>query len=92
MGKTNSKFAGMFDDKADLPGDDNAIGRNERPTAKVGRPPGKRSDPNFEQCSVFLSKAKVKRTRRILEDQYDGKKDLSTVLDELLESFIARHG
>jgi len=83
----DSKFADIFG-SADID-EPLSSGRGEKP---LGRPrTGKRSDPRYKQLSIFVKDANVKRVNRILEDQFNSKKDLSTLLDEYLEKFIAEH-
>jgi hypothetical protein len=50
---------------------------------RVGRPPGKRSDPDWEQLTLFIRKdTKRAAMRRLMEDQRG--KDLSEIIEQLL--------
>ena len=53
------------------------------PERGKGRPPGKRSDPDFQPTTVLLRKQTKKMAARLLEDA-DAKKDLSDLIEELL--------
>jgi hypothetical protein len=50
-----------------------------------GRPTGKRSNPDYEQTTVFLKKATKKKAIRFLEDSGQ-KPDLSDLLQSLLDA------
>ena len=60
--------------------------RQSRMTGKVGRPPGKRSNPDWEQVTVFVKKnTKRAALRRIIDDQ--SPLDLSEVIEQLLSKW-----
>ena len=50
---------------------------------KMGRPPGKRSDPDFQQTTLILRKETKKKANRKLEDT-EAKMDLSDLVEHLL--------
>jgi hypothetical protein len=94
---SKSKFAGMFDAPPETAEPEaEAHGRAELPTAspsappaRVGRPPGKRSDPAFKQFSVLLRRDTQRQATAILRDKDNGQ-DLSGLVQTLLESWIKR--
>jgi hypothetical protein len=50
---------------------------------RVGRPPGKRSNPDWEQVTVFIRKdTKRAVVRRLMDDE--SRLDLSEVIEQLL--------
>ena len=49
---------------------------------------GKREDPDFRQCGLYLRSATFKRARRRLEDTQPDK-DMSDLVQELLEQWLA---
>lgn len=55
----------------------------------IGRPPGKRSDPDFEKTTVLLRKQTKKRANRKLEDE-DAGQDLSDLIEQLLSKWIGQ--
>jgi hypothetical protein len=57
------------------------------PTRGRGRPPGKRSDPDYQPTTVLLRKQTKKAATRLLEDQDTGQ-DLSELIEELLTGWI----
>ena len=63
------------------------------PVAKVarprGRPPGKRSDPDWKLFSHFLKRSTQRQATALLFEQ-DSSRDLSDVLQSLLEKWVAR--
>lgn len=54
-----------------------------------GRPPGKRSDPDWKLFSHFLKRSTQRQATALLFEQDDGR-DLSDVLQSLLEKWVAR--
>jgi hypothetical protein len=54
-----------------------------------GRPPGKRSNPEWKLYSHFLKKQTQHEATAILHNEENGQ-DLSDVLQELLEGWIAQ--
>jgi hypothetical protein len=54
---------------------------------KPGRPPGKKSDPNFVQISAYITKSTYRATkiRCFEEDQ-----ELSIVIQQLLDEWLSR--
>ena len=83
-----SKFAGIFHNS--LPEDPRATERTEKPAVVLkapGRPPGKRSDPEYKQYSVLLKKQTHRKVTSILRDQEDGP-DVSELLQQLLEQWL----
>lgn len=64
----------------------------EAPTVAVATRPrrervGKREDPNYHQCGLYIRKTTHKRARRRLEDTQPGK-DMSELVQELLEQWL----
>lgn len=83
-----SKFAGIF--QHSLPEEPRASERVEhRATAlkAPGRPPGKRSDPEYKQYSVLLKKHTHRQVTTILRDREDSP-DVSELLQHLLEQWL----
>lgn len=61
------------------------------PTApRVGRPPGKRSDPNYERLTVLIQKKTRKIAERLWEDM-EPDSDMSELVQKLLAEFIDLH-
>ena len=83
-----SKFAGIFQHSlSDAP---QASERMEKPVAALkspGRPPGKRSDPEYKQYSVLLKKQTHRLVTSILRDQEDSP-DVSELIQRLLEQWL----
>ena len=52
-----------------------------------GRPPGKRSDPEYKQYSVLLKRHTHRQVTTILRDQEDSP-DVSELLQQLLEQWL----
>src|SRR4051794_4830744 len=55
--------------------------------ARIGRPPGKRSDPNWSPRTILMNRHTHKSIKRILLD-IDDPRDLSELIDELLRTWI----
>jgi hypothetical protein len=83
-----SKFAGIF--QHNLAEESQAEERTEKPAVVLkapGRPPGKRSDPEYKQYSVLLKKQTHRQVTAILRDQ-EGGPDVSELLQQLLEQWL----
>jgi hypothetical protein len=52
-----------------------------------GRPPGKRSDPDYQPTTVLLRQQTKKMANRLLEDRSTGQ-DLSELIEQLLTEWI----
>jgi hypothetical protein len=52
-----------------------------------GRPPGKRSDPDYQPTTVLLRKQTKRTASRLLEDAGTGQ-DLSELIEQLLAEWI----
>ena len=52
-----------------------------------GRPPGKRSDPDYQPTTVLLRKQTKKTATRLLEDT-NAASDLSDLIEQLLKEWI----
>jgi hypothetical protein len=63
------------------------VGRE--PVRGRGRPPGKRSDPDYQPTTVLLRKHTKKTAARLLEDT-NAAQDLSDLIERLLTEWIQR--
>ena len=59
------------------------------PVRGRGRPPGKRSDPDYQPTTVLLRKHTKKTATRLLEDT-NSAQDLSDLIEQLLIEWIQR--
>lgn len=90
-----SKFSGALAKLKQRPAQQPAAQQSARPapareTAPVrgkGRPPGKRSDPDYQPTTVLLRKQTKKTASRLLEDASTGQ-DLSELIEQLLTEWI----
>ena len=85
-----SKFAGIFEHS--LAEEPRASERMEkRPVAlkAPGRPPGKRSDPEYKQYSVLLKRQTHRQVTTILRDREESP-DVSELLQQLLEQWLEK--
>ena len=85
-----SKFAGIF--QQNLAEESPTAERTEKPTVMLkapGRPPGKRSDPEYKQYSVLLKRQTHRQVTTILRDQEDSP-DVSELLQQLLEQWLEK--
>ena len=57
------------------------------PVRGKGRPPGKRSDPDYQATTVLLRQQTKKMANRLLEDGSTGQ-DLSELIEQLLTEWI----
>lgn len=91
-----SKFAGIFQNAAPAADATPALERTGAlpplPVVRpLGRPHGKRSDPAWKQFSVLLKKQTQREAVTILRSERteDESRDLSDLLQELLEQWVA---
>ena len=77
----------LVDDVEDKPAQ--PIQRVAVPARPRGRPPGKRSDPDWKLYSHFLKRSTQRQATSILFEAEDSR-DLSDVLQSLLEKWVAR--
>ena len=59
------------------------------PMRRRGRPPGKRSDPEYQPTTVLIRKQTKKTAVRLLEDTNAGQ-DLSDLIEQLLGEWIQK--
>jgi hypothetical protein len=55
------------------------------PPQKMGRPPGKKTDPNYVQVTVYLRKSNHQAAKKILIDQ---EREFSELVDDLVTRWI----
>lgn len=77
-----SKFAGALANVKTPMGD-------SAPEVRVGRPPGKSSNPKFTTMTVLIEKETKKKAQRALVDLDQGQ-DLSELVQQLLSEWIAK--
>jgi hypothetical protein len=78
----------------DVPGTDIPLAPSASVAKGVGRPNGKRSDPNYQATTVLLRKATKKKATRLLEDMGEDMKerqDLSELLEKLLGEWVEKN-
>jgi len=81
-----SKFGAIFD--APPQGEPQGGGRTEALARTVGRPPGKRSDPDYKQYSVLLRRHTHRKVSSLLRDR-ESAQDVSELVELLLEKWLA---
>jgi hypothetical protein len=92
MSEEQSKFSGVLaklkhrqDETQSMP----APPVSSEPVRGRGRPPGKRSDPDYQPTTVLLRKNTKKIATRLLEDT-NAAHDLSDLIEQLLTEWIHR--
>jgi hypothetical protein len=84
-----SKFSGVLS-KLKQPPQEPSPATMEAPVVRGrGRPPGKRSDPDYQPTTVLLRQQTKKMANRLLEDGSTGQ-DLSELIEQLLTEWIQR--
>lgn len=94
---TGSKFAGIramrklreqaAEPEQVTPAPTPALPAQEEPKRRVGRPPGKRSNPEYQQVTVLLHGQTYLEVRKRLLDE---RKEVSTLINELLAEWVKR--
>ena len=81
-----SRFAGIADMRRTLPGEgERESPRDEKSPAKMGRPPGKTSNPLYAQVTVYLRKDIHRTARKLL---FDEGRQFSDLVDELVSRWV----
>ena len=84
-----SKFSGALAKLKQRSASPSTATQSDRPPREAassrgkGRPPGKRSDPDYQPTTVLLRKQTKKTASRLLEDADTGQ-DLSELIEQLL--------
>ena len=92
MPEEQSKFSGVLAKLKQRPAEEQSIARRDPPVGSEpvrgrGRPPGKRSDPDYQPTTVLLRKHTKKAANRLLEDT-NATHDLSDLIEQLLTEWI----
>src|SRR6058998_1629323 len=94
MAEEQSKFSGVLAKLKQRPAEAPLIAQPEPPQGGEpmrgrGRPPGKRSDPDYQPTTVLIRKHTKKTATRLLEDT-NAASDLSDLIEQLLTEWIHR--
>jgi hypothetical protein len=95
MAEEQSKFSGVLAQLKQRPIEEPstappAQSLSKEPLRRRGRPPGKRSDPDYQPTTVLLRKRTKKTATRLLEDT-NAANDLSDLIEKLLTEWIQKH-
>jgi hypothetical protein len=92
MAESKSKYAQTIASIRQRPAGqaDSPISVSAEPVRGKGRPPGKRSNPEWKLYSHYLKKQTQREATNILRNEDNGR-DLSDILQELLEEWLTRH-
>lgn len=80
---TKSRFAGVANRHERLAAAD--PGANEAAVKSSGRPPGKKTDPNYTQVTVYLEKKVHHNARKVL---FDSHRQFSDLVNELVTNWL----
>jgi hypothetical protein len=75
-----SRFAGIAAMRGKLPAES-----QEHQKAKTGRPPAKKSNPDYTQVTVYLRKETHAAARKLL---FDGRRQFSDLVDKLVSDWV----
>jgi hypothetical protein len=94
MPDEQSKFSGVLAKLKHRPAEEQSTAlpaplEGAEPVRGRGRPPGKRSDPDYQPTTVLLRKHTKKTATRLLEDT-NAAQDLSDLIEQLLKEWIQR--
>jgi hypothetical protein len=92
MAEEQSKFSGVLATLKHRPVEEPSLAMpatpvRSEPVRGRGRPPGKRSDPEYQPTTVLLRKHTKKTATRLLEDT-NAANDLSDLIEKLLTEWI----
>ena len=95
MSQRRSRFSGLSKAMGrDAEGLEESVGRGSGPERKRGRPPGKRSNPEYVQLTAYVREENLDEAKAALikeKRQTGHKRDVSELIDSLL-SFYVREG
>ena len=89
MADSPSKYAQTIASIRQRPAEQPDSAASAEPMRGKGRPPGKRSNPEWKLYSHFLKKQTHREATNILRNEENGW-DLSDVLQQLLDEWLAR--
>jgi hypothetical protein len=94
MSEEQSKFSGVLAKLKQRPIEQQSTAhpshpKRIEPVRGRGRPPGKRSDPDYQPTTVLIRKHTKKTAARMLEDINSGQ-DLSDLIEQLLAEWIQK--
>jgi len=89
MADSPSKYAQTIASIRQRPAEQPDATTSAEPMRGKGRPPGKRSNPEWKLYSHFLKKQTHREATNILRNEENGR-DLSDVLQQLLDEWLAR--
>ena len=94
MSEEQSKFSGVLAKLKPRPAEEQSTALptppvGSEPVRGRGRPPGKRSDPDYQPTTVLLRKHTKKTATRLLEDT-NAAHDLSDLIEQLLTEWIQK--
>jgi len=94
MSEEQSKFTGVLAKLKQRPTEEQSIAHpapsmGNEPVRGRGRPPGKRSDPDYQPTTILIRKQTKKIAARMLEDTNSGQ-DLSDLIEQLLGEWIQK--
>jgi hypothetical protein len=92
VSQRRSRFSGLSKGMSkDAAGLAESVDLRSRPKRKRGRPPGKRSNPEYVQLTSYVREENLDETKTALikEKQQTGeKRDLSELIDSLLSFYV----
>jgi len=89
MADSPSKYAQTIASIRQRPAEQPDAATSAEPMRGKGRPPGKRSNPEWKLYSHFLKKQTHREATNILRNEDNGR-DLSDVLQQLLDEWLTR--
>jgi hypothetical protein len=92
VSERRSRFSGLSEAMSkDAAGLEKSVAPQNSPEGKRGRPPGKRSNPEYVQLTSYVREENLDeaKTALIKEKQQTGeKRDLSELIDSLLSFYV----
>lgn len=86
--KKTSRFAVVAENVTKLRAEPELSPALPPPAPKMGRPPGKSSDPDYIQVTVYLRKSVHQTARKMLIDE---RRQFSDLVDELVSRWIQQN-
>jgi hypothetical protein len=92
VSQRRSRFSGLSKAMSqDAEGLEESVSRRSGPERKRGRPPGKRSNPEYVQLTAYVREENLDEAKTALikeKQQFGHKRDVSELIDSLLSFYV----
>jgi hypothetical protein len=84
---SNTRFSGVLKNTRELTAEPETRTPEPQPRGKVGRPPGKKTNPAYRQVTVYLQENVHREARKLLLDDH---RQFSDLVNDLVAQWIQK--